>query len=615
MTVSVIIVGDDSSLRETLDSVMAAGRADLQIVVAAPPGAGDLDDLPQGVLLTEPPRPGIAAARNAALTAATGRYVAFLDAGDRYLAGALDLAVDILDARPELGLLFSPPGDPWPGGRREPDGTWTLTSHLALCPPPDRPLSGLLVRRADLLAAGGWDEDLEVLADVDLWRRLVDCCRAEICAAPLLVARGEERPVSMADPTAVLTAYACYADRLTDGDPAGALVTGASLRRLGEQAAAEMGRSPVGALLAPLLREQAARQFRPLVSIVIPVYNGADYLAEAIDSALAQTYENFEVIVVNDGSTDGGATDRVARSYAERIRYVSQPNGGVASALNRGVAEMRGAYFSWLSHDDLYTPDKLAVQVAGLARQNDPERCILYGDYDVFTSMSSNARAMLLYPVPPGRFRHHLTIANGIHGCTLLIPRGAFGAIGGFDPALRTTQDYDLWFRMAARFTFVHQAGIVVHARSHLGQGTHALADLAQAEWDTLLRGFVEQLDAPEVMEVGDPSPAAGYERLSGKLAARGFFGAAARAAELGQASQTPAEQGPTTDPATRMLPPPSSDGELRSILLRVTLERNAALNELDVLRAELAQIYGSRSWHLTAPLRDAAGWLRRWGR
>ena len=94
----------------------------------------------------------------------------------------------------------------------------------------------------------------------------------------------------------------------------------------------------------------------PLVSIVIPVYNGASYLREAIDSALAQTYSDVEVIVVNDGSTDGGKTRDIASSFGDRIRYIEKVNGGVATALNLGIREMCGKFFSWLSHDDVYLP-------------------------------------------------------------------------------------------------------------------------------------------------------------------------------------------------------------------------------------------------------------------
>ena len=101
-------------------------------------------------------------------------------------------------------------------------------------------------------------------------------------------------------------------------------------------------------------------EFNPLVSIVIPVYNGAEYMREAIDSALAQTYKNIEVIVVNDGSKDN--TDEIARSYGEKIRYFKKENGGVSTALNLAIQNMQGEYFSWLSHDDVYLPEKIERQ-------------------------------------------------------------------------------------------------------------------------------------------------------------------------------------------------------------------------------------------------------------
>src|SRR5258708_2119463 len=104
---------------------------------------------------------------------------------------------------------------------------------------------------------------------------------------------------------------------------------------------------------------------QPLVSIVIPVFNGADFLREAIDSALAQTYPRKEIIVVNDGSTDGGATESITKAFGGKIRYFFKPNGHVASALNYGIANMAGDYFSWLSHDDMYYPNKIVVTEPG----------------------------------------------------------------------------------------------------------------------------------------------------------------------------------------------------------------------------------------------------------
>jgi glycosyltransferase involved in cell wall biosynthesis len=111
--------------------------------------------------------------------------------------------------------------------------------------------------------------------------------------------------------------------------------------------------------------------FEPLVTIVIPVYNGADYLEDAINSALNQTYKNIEIIVVNDGSTDYGKTEAIANAYSDRVRYFTKRNGGVSSALNFGIDKMTGEYFSWLSHDDLYFPEKIEKQVNFIEKNYD----------------------------------------------------------------------------------------------------------------------------------------------------------------------------------------------------------------------------------------------------
>ena len=86
-------------------------------------------------------------------------------------------------------------------------------------------------------------------------------------------------------------------------------------------------------------------QYQPKVTIIIPVYNGSDFLAEAIDAALAQTYEKCEILVINDGSSDGGASEQIALSYGNKIRYYFKENGGVSSALNFAFEKMTGEWF------------------------------------------------------------------------------------------------------------------------------------------------------------------------------------------------------------------------------------------------------------------------------
>lgn len=267
---------------------------------------------------------------------------------------------------------------------------------------------------------------------------------------------------------------------------------------------------------------------RPKVTIVIPVYNGEDYLSEAIDSALSQTYPNIEILVVNDGSNDGGATERVAQSYGPRIRYLSKPNGGVASALNLGIAQMQGEYLSWLSHDDLYDPNKVEHQVNAVLAAGD-YRTIVYSNYAVFGEDIA-PRAISLTRIQPEQFRYWITVENTLHGCTLLIPKAAFSECGQFDETLRTTQDYDLWFRMAEKFRFVLLPEVLVRARNHAAQGTRKLSDTVVIECNALLGNFVDGLSETELRSGSGRPPTVGYALLCRNLEQRGFVEASRRA-------------------------------------------------------------------------------------
>lgn len=212
------------------------------------------------------------------------------------------------------------------------------------------------------------------------------------------------------------------------------------------------------------------KHFSPLVSIIIPVYNGSNYLKEAIDSALAQTYKNIEIIVVNDGSKDRGATERITKSYGDKIRYFSKKNGGVATALNLGIAKMKGEYFSWLSHDDLYYEDKIQKQIEFLSKLDD-KRVFLYSNYSILTGKK----------VTPVVHNHELlrrkskySLLRGcVNGITVLIPRFMFDEFGEFDTQLRCTQDYDYWTRIQKKYDFIHMEDILSVTRLHPKQDSN----------------------------------------------------------------------------------------------------------------------------------------------
>ena len=185
------------------------------------------------------------------------------------------------------------------------------------------------------------------------------------------------------------------------------------------------------------------------VSIIIPVYNGANFLAEAIDSALSQTYGNLEIIVVNDGSNDDGATEAIAKSYGTRITYFLKTNGGVASALNHGIQRMAGDYFSWLSHDDLYESTKIDEEIKFLLAQPDPSHTIVgCNSYALFQN-GMKKREKINRNVFDSYFDIFLGASAkvGLNGCSLLIPAHLLTGTAPFRKNLPVTQDYDLFHR------------------------------------------------------------------------------------------------------------------------------------------------------------------------
>ena len=241
----------------------------------------------------------------------------------------------------------------------------------------------------------------------------------------------------------------------------------------------------------------------PLVSIVIPVYNGTNYLKEAIESALNQTYHNIEVIVVNDGSIDSGGTERIALSYGERIRYISKVNGGVASALNLGISEMKGDYFSWLSHDDVYKIDKISKQIDVLngIKKDD---VILYSDYEYIDEKSLFIRDKRLNRRKSIIIDSLSAVLLGrINGITMLIPKKAFLSVGSFDLLLKTTQDYDLWFRLAKKYEFKHVPIILASSRIHSKQDSRSEQHID--ECNELYISFIEWLYNSNSNKISEP--------------------------------------------------------------------------------------------------------------
>lgn len=239
-------------------------------------------------------------------------------------------------------------------------------------------------------------------------------------------------------------------------------------------------------------------EYKPLVSIVIPVYNGANYLNQAINSALAQTYENIEVLVINDGSNDEGATAAIAKVYGNRIRYFEKENGGVSTALNFGIDHMKGEYFSWLSHDDMYTPDKISAEMSVIQKNGE---CIVGCNVFVVaqdgTILSENKLSHR--KEKSARCFLALDTDTGINGCSLLIPKKGFELCGNFKRSLKCTQDYDMWFRLLDCFPLYFSDVFGVLSRQHEAQDSKTKTVLCTEEADILHSRFLKNISCEEM--------------------------------------------------------------------------------------------------------------------
>jgi glycosyltransferase involved in cell wall biosynthesis len=202
----------------------------------------------------------------------------------------------------------------------------------------------------------------------------------------------------------------------------------------------------------------------PLVSVVIPTYNYGRYLAQALDSALAQTYPHVEVIVVDDGSTDDSAA--VATKYGSPVRWYRQQNQGVSAARNRGIQEAKGELVAFLDADDAWHPDKLARQVALLLK---PAVGLVYTGLhyidaagDILATDLSGRRGRVL--------REHALLRGATvlaGGSTALVRRGCFERAGLFDPDLTTSADWDMWRRIACHYEIEVVREPLVYYRQH----------------------------------------------------------------------------------------------------------------------------------------------------
>lgn len=190
----------------------------------------------------------------------------------------------------------------------------------------------------------------------------------------------------------------------------------------------------------------------PLISVVIPVYNGEKTIQETIESVTNQTFRDFELIVIDDGSQDS-TLNIVKRIPDSRLKVFSFPNAGLAASRNRGIKLACGDYISFIDADDLWTPDKLEAQLQAL--QTHPQAAVAYSWTDCIDESGQFSRR-----------GNHITIQGNVYaqllltdfienGSNLLIRSQAFEMVGYFDESLPAAEDWDMWLRLAANYEFV----------------------------------------------------------------------------------------------------------------------------------------------------------------
>lgn len=190
----------------------------------------------------------------------------------------------------------------------------------------------------------------------------------------------------------------------------------------------------------------------PLISVIMPAYNAEGTIDRTIQSALKQTHEHFELIVIDDGSQDA-TVERVQSFSDPRIQLHSYPNGGHSTARNRGIALAQGDYIAFLDADDLWSAGKLEAQLQALLQN--PQAALAYSWVDYVNAADQFLHAGTRIKLN-GNAYSRLLRGNFLEsGSNPLVRKAAIETVGGFDPTLRTAADWDMWLRLAARYDFV----------------------------------------------------------------------------------------------------------------------------------------------------------------
>jgi GT2 family glycosyltransferase len=207
----------------------------------------------------------------------------------------------------------------------------------------------------------------------------------------------------------------------------------------------------------------------PTVSVIIPCYNTARFVGDTLASVFAQTRTDFEAVVINDGSPDSDALEKVLAPWRERIVYLKQENRGLAGARNTGIRAARGEFVAFLDSDDMWEPDYLAVQLAEMER--DPSIDVLYPDAVIFGDSPHAGRRSFELSPSTGEVTFERVVTQECNVRVFAtVRREVVLRAGLFDESLRSSEDFDLWLRiLKAGGRIAYHRQVLVRYRRHEG--------------------------------------------------------------------------------------------------------------------------------------------------
>ena len=516
---------------------------------------------------------GVCAARNFGVENSSGDFIAFFDADDICFPTKIEKQMAKFAEDTKIGLVhcgmreFNPQGNTIRyhfEGRKE---GWIADEMLLMMPVITASGSSIMVSRKAFNAVGGFDTDLTVGEDWDFCYRVARKFKVGFVPEILVDYRYHgknthlnlvkmERSMKIAFEKAFNTdneeilrlrrkSYGGFYQIL-----AGSYFTDGNYLRFAKYSLKSLLLMPENSfyfLTFPLRRFKRGRENTEVIneinfsndvlksslpavldnsitqkiSVVIPTYNYADFISEAVESVLAQTFPVFEIIVVDDGSNDN--TEEIIKQFGDKVKYIKQRNGGVCAARNNGVENAGGDFIAFLDADDVWFPEKIEKQMAKFAE--DTKIGLVHCRMREFDTESGETMRLHLEGeegwVADGLLLLDKTIIIGCGG-SIIVRRKAFETVGGFDTNLKVGEDWDFCYRIARKFKVGFVREILVDYRYH-GKNSH----LNVREMDRSMNIFYEKAfdtDYKSILRLRRKSYGNFYKILAGSYFTAGNY-------------------------------------------------------------------------------------------